>query len=348
MRRRDIAGLAPLASPALTGTPTAPTPAAGDDSTNVATTAFVQNAIPSWAKTPTKPSYTLNDVCPDYENWLGVPGTISAGKSIKVLAKTVNGVIEGGMTVTGSSSNNNNTTKYRYGGVTVTRNGVASEYRLDSSRSGIARFSDISSAVAGLAPIESPAFTGSPTAATPPTGDNSTNVATTAFVQREKLYKKIEAWDGTTPPGGNTVSYYALSSSTAWLNVANSSTFRNGAILDFIVDVRNLNSSVATINFGGLGSDWYAVVNDGEDLTDMTTLAGDKIARFCFKQTAFTKNGKPVMWIAKQVITEVQSGGGSYQIETDGTVTTEGELNTDGTFTVEGELTDGTLTVEAI
>lgn len=37
--------VAPLASPAFTGTPTAPTPAAGDDSTNVATTAFVKAAV---------------------------------------------------------------------------------------------------------------------------------------------------------------------------------------------------------------------------------------------------------------------------------------------------------------
>jgi hypothetical protein len=36
---------APLASPAFTGTPTAPTPTAGDSSQNIATTAFVQNAL---------------------------------------------------------------------------------------------------------------------------------------------------------------------------------------------------------------------------------------------------------------------------------------------------------------
>lgn len=36
---------AKLNSPALTGTPTAPTPAANDDSTKIATTAFVQDAI---------------------------------------------------------------------------------------------------------------------------------------------------------------------------------------------------------------------------------------------------------------------------------------------------------------
>lgn len=40
------AGLAPLASPALTGTPTAPTAEAGTDTTQVATTAFVAAAVP--------------------------------------------------------------------------------------------------------------------------------------------------------------------------------------------------------------------------------------------------------------------------------------------------------------
>ncbi len=36
----DVSGAAPLVSPALTGSPTAPTPAVGDSSTNLATTAF--------------------------------------------------------------------------------------------------------------------------------------------------------------------------------------------------------------------------------------------------------------------------------------------------------------------
>jgi len=41
----DLAAKAPLASPALTGTPTAPTAAAGTNTTQVATTAFVQGAV---------------------------------------------------------------------------------------------------------------------------------------------------------------------------------------------------------------------------------------------------------------------------------------------------------------
>lgn len=40
-----VTEFAPLASPAFTGTPTAPTPASGDSSTKIATTAFVQAAL---------------------------------------------------------------------------------------------------------------------------------------------------------------------------------------------------------------------------------------------------------------------------------------------------------------
>ena len=40
-----IAELAPLASPVFTGTPSAPTPASGDNSTKIATTEFVQAAV---------------------------------------------------------------------------------------------------------------------------------------------------------------------------------------------------------------------------------------------------------------------------------------------------------------
>ena len=39
----DLSGYAPLASPVFTGTPTAPTPLTSDDSTTIATTAFVHD-----------------------------------------------------------------------------------------------------------------------------------------------------------------------------------------------------------------------------------------------------------------------------------------------------------------
>jgi hypothetical protein len=45
----DVSGAAPLASPALTGTPTAPTATAGTNTTQIATTAFVTAAVPALA-----------------------------------------------------------------------------------------------------------------------------------------------------------------------------------------------------------------------------------------------------------------------------------------------------------
>jgi hypothetical protein len=41
----DTTVYAPLASPTFTGTPTAPTPSAADNSTKLATTAYVDNAV---------------------------------------------------------------------------------------------------------------------------------------------------------------------------------------------------------------------------------------------------------------------------------------------------------------
>lgn len=62
-----ITGAAPLASPALTGVPTAPTAAAGTSTTQIATTAFVTNA----AKQPSP--YNLSTITADPNP--GVVGT---------------------------------------------------------------------------------------------------------------------------------------------------------------------------------------------------------------------------------------------------------------------------------
>ena len=51
---------APLASPALTGNPTAPTPTAGDSDTSVATTAFVANAVTTAAVPPATVAPLMN------------------------------------------------------------------------------------------------------------------------------------------------------------------------------------------------------------------------------------------------------------------------------------------------
>ena len=105
---------APIASPAFTGSPTAPTPGGGDNSTNIATTAFVQGNFAALYS----PAFTGSPTAP-------------------------------------TQSTGDNSTK-------------------------IATTAFVKSLA--YAPIASPAFTGVPTAPTPSPGDNSTEIATTAFV----------------------------------------------------------------------------------------------------------------------------------------------------------------------
>lgn len=76
-----IGDLAPLASPAFTGTPTAPTPTAGDNSTKVATTAFVKNAIDGISVTP------LSGNTYDFSTMQGVFDALKA--AIEALGGTV-------------------------------------------------------------------------------------------------------------------------------------------------------------------------------------------------------------------------------------------------------------------
>ena len=77
-----VATKADLASPAFTGSPTAPTPTAGDNDTSVATTAFVQAAVN--ALYPVGSIYTNASVSTNPNTLLGF-GTWSAFGSGKVL-----------------------------------------------------------------------------------------------------------------------------------------------------------------------------------------------------------------------------------------------------------------------
>lgn len=170
-----------------------------------------------------------------------------------------------------------------------------------------------------------------------------------AQVRTELRYLMFESWDGLDATGSNTVAKLVVTSPTAVLNAYAPALDSGGRVYDFYADVVNEYGANAEIELGGLGSDWEAVVRDGESLSQMTTLAPGEMARFHFTKTAFVRNGRPVFLVTKTVLVEPSSGGGTYQLETDGTVSTEGELNSDGTLTVEGEPnSDGTLTVEAL
>jgi hypothetical protein len=121
-----VFGLAPLASPPFTGSPTAPTPSTSDNSTKLATTAFV--------------------------------------------------VAQGYATVT-----------YTTTAIAAAVSGLASTAYVNSQISAaiapLATTAYVNSAVAPLAPLASPPLTGTPTAPTAAPGTNTTQLATTAFVE---------------------------------------------------------------------------------------------------------------------------------------------------------------------
>lgn len=74
---------APLASPALTGTPTAPTAPVGTNTTQIATTAYVQSSLDGWRfydKDAFTTSQTLATICatlPSYSIWVKNIGSTS-------------------------------------------------------------------------------------------------------------------------------------------------------------------------------------------------------------------------------------------------------------------------------
>jgi hypothetical protein len=172
------AGGAPIASPMFLGSPRAGTPPPTSNSSRLATTAFVVTAIGgiTGAYAPI-----------DSPNFTGVPTapTPPLGSSDGTLATTAFVQTAIASSVAGVSSFNTRT-----GIVTLTNTDVTD---------------------AGGAVLNSPAFTGTPTAPTPPPGDVSTRLATTAFVLTESGFAPIAspAFTGvptapTPTPGTNT------------------------------------------------------------------------------------------------------------------------------------------------
>lgn len=152
---------APLVSPALTGTPTAPTALAGTNSTQIATTAFVAAAVAAGGgggSTPSNADPTMNGVASP-----GVATTYARGDHIHPVDTSRAPASAG--TATGTS--------FTPSGTIAATNVQAAIQELDT---------DTQSSLASKASLASPAFTGTPTAPTAAAGTNTQQLATTAFV----------------------------------------------------------------------------------------------------------------------------------------------------------------------
>lgn len=174
---------APLDSPVFSGTPTAPTPADGDVSLKIATTAFVRSSAPVLSVAGKTGAVTL------------VVGDVSG--AAPTAGPTFIGAVRAPTPAYGTNSNVVATTEFVQGeklspaftgtptaptaGAGTNNTQIATTAYTDTA---VSNFTDIVTAT--YAPLVSPALSGTPTSTTFAAGTNGTQIATTAFVQGEK------------------------------------------------------------------------------------------------------------------------------------------------------------------
>lgn len=174
----DVSGAAPLASPALTGTPTAPTATAGDSSTKVATTAFVATsyaplASPTLTGTPAAPTATAGTNTTQIATTAFVTAAVAAGTAGVTSFNTRTGAVTLQLTdVTGVGG-------AALASPTFTGTPAAPTATAGTNTTQIATTAFVATS---YAPLASPALTGTPTAPTAAGGTNSTTLATTNYV----------------------------------------------------------------------------------------------------------------------------------------------------------------------
>ena len=151
--KQVVADYAPLANPALTGKPTAPTAAQTSNDTQLATTAFVKAAITALIDSSPAAMDTLNELAAALGNDPNFATTMTNLLAAK--APLASPALTGTPTAPTAAQTVNNTQ--------------------------LATTAFVKTAVAAL--LASPAFTGTPTAPTAAQTVNNTQIATTAFVK---------------------------------------------------------------------------------------------------------------------------------------------------------------------
>jgi hypothetical protein len=219
----SLAPYATINSPVLTGDPKAPTPSPGDNDTSIATTAFVQSAIASYAQ-PLDADLTSLAAA----SGIGTMYYRSAANTWTPV--TIGGGITFSGGVLGSSAGGGNVSS-----AGTPTNGQLAQWTSSTQIQGIA----VSSL--GFAPIANPVFTGDPQAPTPAAADNDTSIATTAFVKTvaQPLDGDLTAIAALT--GTNTI--YYRSAPDIWSPVSFSGLSFSGGILTVTAGGGNVNNT---------------------------------------------------------------------------------------------------------
>ena len=245
---------APLNSPALTGTPTAPTAAAGTNTTQLATTAFVRGEVAALVDASPAALDTLNELAaalgddPNFATTISNQiGEIEAEVDLKapLQSPALTGTPTAPTAVAGSNSTQIANTAFVRGEVNALISGApASLNTLNELAAAInndpAYATTVSTALATKAPVVSPTFTGTPSAPTASAGTNTTQLATTAFVTQAqtaaasatetRLAAKVDAVAGSGAITASTVSTGSPSVKTVTISLNDASTTVSGAM----------------------------------------------------------------------------------------------------------------------
>ena len=202
---------ASLASPAFTGTPTAPTAAAATNTTQIATTAFVKAqgyaplASPALTGTPTAPTASLADNSTTLATtaWVKGQGYGSGGGGAPLDSPAFTGVPTAPTAAVNTNTTQLATTAFVMGqgyaplaSPTFTGTVIAPTMTVTDNSTNVATTAFVKGQ--GYAPLASPSLTGTPVAPTASSSTNTTQLATTAMVQTTRgLLMGINAQTGT-------------------------------------------------------------------------------------------------------------------------------------------------------
>lgn len=181
---------APKKDPTLTGTPKAPTAANGNNTTQIATTQFVQAAIGLLKGDAPLTLDTLAELAAAINNDPNFYSTMASQLALKatIASPTFTGTPKAPTATAGNNSTQLATTQFVQ--TAIAQLVASAPGALDTLNELAAALGDdpnfattITNQLALKAPLASPALTGTPTAPTPATTKNDTQIATTAFVQ---------------------------------------------------------------------------------------------------------------------------------------------------------------------
>ena len=229
----DLAGKAPLASPALTGTPTAPTAAVDTNTTQIATTAYVIGQ--SYLKSSTASSTYAPLASPTFT------GTVSAS-TINISTADTATTASHYIVETGSDGVIRPKTLANVRTEIVTQAAVnsASATVLGTVTAGTWNASTISATYidSAIARLASPALTGTPTAPTAALGTSTTQIATTEFVESRfdttTINTQTASYGLVLADAGKTIEMNVASANNLTVPLNSSQAFPVGTTIDII------------------------------------------------------------------------------------------------------------------